>query len=38
MDFGCVNRPYMIDPDHSDQVLAVKLGADGSLASIDWES
>ena len=29
---------YMIDPDHSDQVLAVKLGADGSLASIDWES
>ena len=29
---------YMIDPENSDQVLAVKLGADGSLSSIDWES
>ena len=29
---------YMIDPEHSDEILAVKLGLDGEVMSIDWES
>lgn len=29
---------YMIDPDASDQVLAVKMSAEGRVISVDWES
>jgi hypothetical protein len=29
---------YMIDQKNSDQILAVKLTAEGQLVSIDWES
>ncbi|MFT4172469.1 MAG: DUF2004 domain-containing protein [Rhodocyclaceae bacterium] len=29
---------YMIDPENSDEILAVKLTAEGQLVSIDWES
>ena len=29
---------YQIDPDHSDQILAVKLNAQGELRAVDWES
>lgn len=29
---------YMIDPENSDEILAVKLSAKSQLVSIDWES
>ena len=29
---------YQIDPEHSDQILAVKLDAQGALTAVDWES
>jgi Protein of unknown function (DUF2004) len=29
---------YVIDAEHSDQILAVKTAQDGSVVSIDWES
>ncbi len=29
---------YMIDPDASDQILAVKMSAEGRVISVDWES
>ena len=29
---------YQIDPEHSDQILAVKLTAQGELTAVDWES
>jgi len=29
---------YRIDPEHSDEILAVKLTAQGELIAIDWES
>lgn len=29
---------YMIDPEHSDQILAVKTTQDGEIVTIDWES
>lgn len=29
---------YQVDPRVSDQILAVKLGVDGALRAIDWES
>jgi len=35
---GQVVLDYQIDPKHSDQILAVKLTANGALVSVDWES
>jgi hypothetical protein len=35
---GPVVMDYMIDPENSDQILAVKLDENGALVSIDWES
>ena len=29
---------YQIDPEHSDQILAVKLTAQGELTAVHWES
>ena len=29
---------YMIDPDQSDEILAVRFNLDGSFSSIAWES
>lgn len=29
---------YMIDKEHSDEILALKLTANGQMISIDWES
>ncbi|MCC7249648.1 MAG: DUF2004 domain-containing protein [Lysobacter sp.] len=29
---------YVIDPENSDQILAVKAARDGSVVAIDWES
>ncbi|MFE7427491.1 DUF2004 domain-containing protein [Streptomyces sp. NPDC057545] len=29
---------YMVDPELSDQILAVKLTRDGTVVSVDWES
>lgn len=29
---------YMLDPERSDEILAVKLEADGRVGAIDWES
>lgn len=29
---------YMIDPENSDEILAVKLTTEGQLITIDWES
>ena len=29
---------FQIDPEHSDQILAVKLDGPGELVSVDWES
>ena len=29
---------YMIDPDNSDEILAVSVAADGEITEINWES
>jgi len=29
---------YMIDPDQSDEILAVRFNLEGSFSSIAWES
>ena len=29
---------YNIDPERSDQLLAVKFGLDGKITGVDWES
>ena len=29
---------YMIDPEASDEILAVKMSLDGTVMSVDWES
>ena len=29
---------FQIDPEHSDQILAVKLDGQGELTAVDWES
>jgi hypothetical protein len=29
---------YMVDPDNSDQILAVKTSRNGDVVSVDWES
>ncbi|MEG0920035.1 MAG: DUF2004 domain-containing protein [Comamonas sp.] len=35
---GTVVMDYQIDPDHSDQILAVKLDMQGGLKEVAWES
>ena len=35
---GVVVLDYQIDPDHSDQILAVKLDMHGALKDVSWES
>lgn len=35
---GNVVLDYQIDPDHSDQILAVKLDMHGALKEVAWES
>ena len=35
---GVVVLDYQIDPEHSDQILAVKLDAQGTLKEVSWES
>ena len=36
--FPLVIMDYMIDPENSDEILAVKLTTAGQLVAIDWES
>ena len=35
---GLVILDYQIDPEHSDQILAVKITDQGKLVAVDWES
>ena len=35
---GEVIIDYMIRPEESDEILAVKFGLDGEILAIDWES
>lgn len=38
MDDAPLILDYMIDPESSDQILAVKMSQDGRVVTIDWES
>ena len=37
-DCDSIVMDYMIDREKSDEILAVKLFADGGICGIDWES
>ena len=37
-DSGPLVLDYMIDPDNSDEILAVSVAADGEITEINWES